>query len=125
VRKEVAFELIGFERCSLDAAGQAAQYEPCCDLVDACLAAAQAATAVERLPGRESAQLFPQPVGSGHDHATQLREPFAADVDGASTSDKQQPQRLPPRAGARQREPVAGECRTRCPGRVEGVVFAA
>ena len=58
--------------------------------------ATQAAAAFEQLAGWQPAQLLAEPVGSGDDHAAQLRERFAADVDGAATSDQQQPQRLPP-----------------------------
>jgi hypothetical protein len=53
VAEEVAFELGSFECCCFDAAREAAQHELGCELVDACCAAAaQAATAVEQLPGR-------------------------------------------------------------------------
>jgi hypothetical protein len=54
-----------------------------------------------------------------------LPERFAAHVDGAATSDQQQPQRLPPLTGSRHRHRDAGECRPRCAGRVERVIFAA
>ena len=87
--------------------------------------AAEAAAAVEQLAGRQPAQLLAELVGRGDDHAAQLHERFAADVDGAATRDQQQPQRLPPLARSRQRERLAGERRPRRPGRVERVVLAA
>jgi hypothetical protein len=54
-----------------------------------------------------------------------LSQGFASDVDGAATSDKQQPQRLSTLARSRQRKRVAGECRPRRARRVECVILAA
>jgi hypothetical protein len=54
-----------------------------------------------------------------------LSERLTADVDGASSCDQQEPQRLASLAVARQRERLAGKRCPRRPNRVERVVLAA
>jgi hypothetical protein len=85
----------------------------------------KAAAALEQPCERESAQLLAEPVGRGHDHAAQLHERLATDVDGAASGDQQQPQGLPPLPRAGKRERLAGERRPRRPDCVERVVLAA
>src|SRR5439155_1422469 len=84
-----------------------------------------AAAAVEQLALRQLPQLLAKQLRGGDDDGAQLRQRFAADVDGAAARDQQQPQRLAPLASARERERVAGERGRRGPGRVQRVVFAA
>ena len=87
--------------------------------------AAEAAAALEQLAERQPPQLVAELLGRGDDHAAQLHERFAADVDGAAAGDQQQPQRLPSLPCPRQRERLARERRARRPDRVERVVLAA
>ena len=55
-------------------------------------------------------------VGCGHDHAAQLHERFAANIDGAAAGEQQQPQRLLSLPRARQRQRLARERRRGPPG---------
>ena len=89
VGEDLPFELGRFCGCCLDSAGEAAQHEPCRELVGSGPArAAKAATALEQPSGREHAQLLAEPVRGGDDHAAKLSERFAAHVDGAATCDQ-------------------------------------
>jgi hypothetical protein len=74
---------------------------------------------------REPRQLLAEALGRGHDHAAQLHERLAANVDGAATGEQQQPQRLAVLSRARQRQGLAPERGAGGPDRVELVVFAA
>ena len=124
VAEQLALELGGLDGCGLDPAGEAAQHEPCRDLVGAHRArAAEAATTLEQPAHREPAQLLAELVGCCHDHAAELSERFAAHVDGAATCDQEQPQRLPAFAAACQRERLAAKRRPRGPGGVQRIVF--
>jgi len=59
VGEQLSLELVGFDRCRLDAAGEAFQHYPGGDLVDAGgVAATQAAAAVEQLADREPTSLL-------------------------------------------------------------------
>jgi hypothetical protein len=60
---------------------------------------------------REPTQLLAEALGRGHDHAAQLHERLAADVDGAATGEQQQPQRLAVLSRARQRQALAAPTR--------------
>ncbi len=63
-------------------------------------------------------------LGCGHDHCPELRERFAAYVDGAATSDQQQSKRFASLAGPWEREFLGRERGARGPGGVERVVLA-
>jgi hypothetical protein len=74
---------------------------------------------------REPTQLLAEALGRGHDHAAQLHERLATDVDGAATREQQQPQRLAALSRARPRQRLTPERSAGGPDRVELVVFAA
>ena len=123
--EDLLLELGRFLGCGVDSAGEAAQDEPCRELVGGCVRAAEAAAALEQPGGREHPQLFAEPVGGGDDHAAKLSKCSAAYVDGASACDQQQPQRLASLPVARKGERLVGKCRPCRADRVERVVFAA
>jgi hypothetical protein len=94
VHDDLVFELLGFECRGLDPAGETAQHETSGELVGGRVRAAQAAAALEQPPDGQPAQLLAELVGGGHDHAAQLHERFAVDVDCAPSGDEQEPQRF-------------------------------
>jgi hypothetical protein len=125
VAEQFAFELVGFEGGGPDSTCEAAQDEPCGELIGARVRAAETAAAVEQLAGWQCTELLAEFVGRRHDHGAQLCQGLAADIDGAPPRDQQEPQCFPPFAGPRERECVGRECRPRRASGVEGVVLAA
>ncbi len=113
VGEEFVLELGSFDGGRPDAAGEATQHEPGRELVGAGGCAAQAAAALEQFTLGQAAELVAERLRGRDDDGAQLRQCFAADVDGAATSEQQPPQRLSPLTCTRQRERLAGECRPR------------
>ena len=95
-------------------------------VVDAlCVGAQLSAQRGFRFHAAAMAELAAELLGCGDDHAAQLHERLAADVDGAASGDQQQPQRFAPLSRTRHRQRLAPECGACSANRVELVVFAA
>ncbi len=70
------------------------------------------AAALEQPADWQGAEFVAEPFGCGDDHAAQLHERLAADIDRAAARDQQQPERLAPLPCARERECFATADRT-------------
>jgi len=126
VGEDLPLQVGGFERGRFDSAGEAAQHEPCRELIGACRAcASKAAAALEKPSGGEPAEIFAEPIRSGHDHTAQLHERFTAYIDGTTTRQQQQPKRLTPLPCSRERERLGGECRAGRSRGVERIILTA
>jgi hypothetical protein len=126
VSEQFALEHFRFTGCCHDPQGQAAEHESRRQLVgDGSARLTEPPTAVEQPADGQSAQLLAELVWRGDDHGPQLPKRLAADVDGASASEQQQPQRFTSVAGSWQRQRAARQRRPRRTHRVECVILAA